>query len=128
MKKAKFTKEDIMHFVKHFERLMETAETLSLLLSRVYKNQYEYVSGDFLYEVSETHITIRDTCDDTVDIPIELFYDEEALEKLQQDLNEKNAKDAENERYYKQIEEEDEKKTLERLMKKYPELVDKHQK
>ncbi|UUV46841.1 hypothetical protein [Bacillus phage vB_BanS-Thrax4] len=128
MVKAKFTKEEIMHFVKNFERLMENAEQISLILSKINRNKYEYVSGDYLYEVTDTHIAIRDTCEDGISIPIEYFYDDEAVQMLQQQLDEKNAKDAENRKYYQRILEEDEKKELARLMKKYPELVDKHQK
>lgn len=126
MVKAKFTKEDVMHFVKHFERFMEVAEQLSLILSKVNRSKYEYVSGDYLYEVTDTHIHIRDTCSDSIEIPIEYFYDNEALDKLQQEFDDMKAKEAEDLRYYKQIEEDDEKKELARLMKKYPEAVDKH--
>ncbi|UGO47891.1 hypothetical protein PQE73_gp059 [Bacillus phage vB_BanS_MrDarsey] len=128
MNKAKFTKEQIMSIVNNFERFMEVAESLSMVLHKVYPMRYDYVGADYLYEVSDTHITIRDACEDTLRIPIEYFYDNEALAQLQQALDEKNAKDAENRKYYQRIVEEDEKKELERLIKKYPEVVDKHQK
>ncbi|UGO51366.1 hypothetical protein PQE72_gp077 [Bacillus phage vB_BanS_Skywalker] len=122
MNKAKFTKEQIMSIVNNFERFMEVAESLSMVLHKVYPMRYDYVGADYLYEVSDTHITIRDACEDTLSIPIEYFYDNEALEKLQEALDNKRKQEEESQRYYRKIQEEDEKKELKRLMKKYPDI------
>jgi len=122
--RKQFTREEIQWLIDNFEDFMELAEDISRKLNKLYKHKYDFISGDYLWSVDDSHITIRDACDDTIKIPIEYFYDDAKIQDLNKRIAEKEKEEAERSAYYKKLEQDHEKNELRRLMKKYPEMVD----
>lgn len=121
--KTKFTRDEMRWLIDNTEDLLDYAGKFIDKLRYVYPKKYTYVSADYLGEVTTTYVTIHDSCDDFIEIPIEYFYKQESVDDLEQRYADKKAEEDERDAYYKKLEQDNEKNELRRLMKKYPEMV-----
>lgn len=125
----KLTKEEVDTFIGILERLKDRADIVTGYIQKYGKLQ-NALSVDGVYEVSEETTWIFGTDpwgdDDSATFHTLYLYDDEALEKLKEEHEErerlKKEKEEEDKRYYAQLKEEDEKRELKRLQKKYPDV------
>jgi len=125
----KLTKEEVEVFMGTLERLKNRADVITGYISKYGKNQ-NTLSVDGVNEVDENETWVVGTDawgdDDSATFLTLYLYDDEALEKLKTDHEErerlKKEKEEEDKKYYAQLKEEDEKRELKRLQKKYPDV------
>ncbi|UUV46585.1 hypothetical protein [Bacillus phage vB_BanS-Thrax3] len=126
----KLTKEEVDTFIGILERLKNRAEIVTGYTSKYSNNKTHSLSVDGVYEVSEEETWIfgtdawGDDCSAT--FRTLYLYDDEALEKLKEEYEERERlrkeKEEEEKAYYAKIKEEDEIRLLKKLQKKYPEV------
>jgi len=125
----KLTKEEVEVFMGTLERLKNRADVITGYISKYGKNQ-NALSIDGVNEVDENETWVVGTDawgdDDSATFPTLYLYDDEALEKLKEEHEErerlKKEKEEEDKKYYAQLKEEDEIRQLKKLQKKYPDV------
>ncbi|UUV46070.1 hypothetical protein [Bacillus phage vB_BanS-Thrax1] len=124
----KLTKEEVDVFIEILEKLKDRADIVTGYISKYSNNKTDSLSVDGVYEVSEEETWVSgtdawgDDCSET--FRTLYLYDDEALEKLKEEYEErerlKKEKEEEDKKYYAKLKEEDEIRQLKQLQKKYP--------
>lgn len=126
----KLTKEGIKAVADVWEKLLERASTVTCYLGLYGEKHHRALSVEKIFEVTEDIIWVEgvdkwgDDC--SVTFPVKYMYDDEALDGMKGEYEERERlrkeKEEEDKKYYAKLKEEDEKRELKRLQKKYPDV------